>query len=222
MLRVVSSCCSKFRLLRAASACGFYTASTCGVYIASSFLLLMLTTRLGHFLRAPRPADGTEVSTTATPPPHPADPPSRATSCCIPPTTLQNSDTCDPPWCPCTPTTHTHPWGLHPYRELYIALLPYKHRSQVAHPASDHPFTPHLHPPLLRCSIGGCSCPYLRVPKQSLKPFLHSDGRRQAGLMVVSDPPPHHKGTHHPFQARSHPSNMAPWPIMQVLTGNKA
>ena len=129
---------------------------------------------------------------------------------------------CDPPWCPCTPATHTHPWGLHPYRELYIALLPYKHRSQVAHPASDHPFTPHSHPPLLRCSIGGCSCPYLRAPKQSLKPFLHSDGRRQAGLMVVRDPPPHHKGTHHPFKARSHPSNMAPWPIMQILTGNKA
>ena len=32
VLRVVSSCCSKLRLLRAASTCGFYTASSCGFY----------------------------------------------------------------------------------------------------------------------------------------------------------------------------------------------
>lgn len=125
-----------------------------------------ITTRFVLFLRVPRPKDITTVSSTATPattPGRSAIPRHQLLYSTHHPPELRHFY--DPPWCPCTPTTHTHPWGLHPYRELYIALLPYKHRSQVAHPASDHPFTPHSHPPLLRCSIGGCSCPYLRAPK---------------------------------------------------------
>ena len=50
----------------------------------------------------------------------------------------------------------------------------------------------------------------------------HEVGAAVSGLMVVGDPPRHHKGTQRPPQARSHPSNMAPCPILKVLTGNKA
>ena len=107
-----------------------------------------ITTRLGHFLRAPRPKDGTMVGTTPTS----AATPGRSA---IPRHQLLHSTHhppelrhfYDPPWCPCTPTPHTHPGGLHPHRELYVALLPYKYRSQVAHPISSHPLTPHPHPP---------------------------------------------------------------------------
>ena len=101
-----------------------------------------ITTRLGHFLRAPRPKDGTTVGTTITPaitpggsaiPRH-----QRLHSTHHHPTTPPPL----PPPNPQTPPPHpTHPGGLPPHREFDVALTPYGHRSQAAHPISDHPFT---------------------------------------------------------------------------------
>ena len=45
--------------------------------------------------------------------------------------------------------------------------------------------------------LGYSFFPYLRAPKQSLKPFLHGDEWHLPGLMVVGDTPLHPWTIHH-------------------------
>ena len=71
-----------------------------------------------------------------------------------------------------TPTT---PLGLRPPTQLNITLQPYEHCFKAAHPIYHHSFTPHQHSPCSGEMLGYSFFPYLRAPKQSLKPFLHGD-----------------------------------------------